>query len=198
MFCGLRWQLTKKSEFGDPVDIDASCVKFSRTGKMLGAVYFVEEYDEANQIRHSGDQIAGPDFDSPRKPRKGEEDIMDCEKITFKLSKVQPNVHVLFFVITIFTAGINNFKEVHECSVRLVDSTEDREYCMFTKKDMLTGNAVVAAMLFRKGDKWCFKAIDQCENIPEHSTYRLLEPQLTTLCKQTMEVSEVSSPRMSA
>merc|ERR1719217_748853 len=175
MFCGLKWEVSAGSK---GVDIDASCVKFDREGRCLGAVYFADKEDHENGIRHSGDQVTGELTTS----------VHDDEAISFRLSGIKPEIHFLFFVVTIFSSGVHSFQDVNACSARLVDSTQNLEMCKFSKKDVGKGNALVIAMLFRKGGRWYFEAVDRVYQIQEHGTYRALEPQLMRLCKQKKEV----------
>merc|ERR1719217_277129 len=162
LFCGLKWEVGAGSK---GVDIDASCVKFDKEGRCLGAVYFADKEDHENGIRHSGDQVTGEMTTSP----------LDDEAISFRLSGIKPEVHFLFFVATIFTSGVHSFQDVKHCSARLVESNTDSELCKFQKGDIGTGNALVIAMLYRKGGSWHFEAVDKCYQIQEHGTYRALE-----------------------
>jgi len=177
LFCGLKWEVAAGSK---GIDIDASCVKFDKEGRCLGAVYFADKEDHENGIRHSGDQVTGEMTTSP----------LDDEAISFKLSGIKPEVHFLFFVATIFTSGVHSFQDVRRCSARLVDSSNETELAKFDKGDIGTGNALVIAMLYRKAGFWHFEAVDKCYQIQEHGTYRALEPQLHRLCRQKKEMTD--------
>lgn len=182
LFAGLFWQVEHRHHRGDltaSVDIDASCVKFDREGTNLGAVYFAEKHDHINGIEHSSSQALGGGSG-------------DSEQISFKLSQLQENVHVLFFVATMFSSTsseIYSFKDVGQCSVRLVDVDDgNKELLKYEKPDIGSGNALVVAMLFRAKDGWCFKAIDECYQIQDHATYRALESKLHRFWRQTVEI----------
>merc|ERR1719399_2705438 len=123
LFCGLKWEVSLGSK---GVDIDASCVKFDKDGKCLGAIYFADKEDHENGIRHSGDQVTGELTTS----------VHDDEAISFKLSGVKPEVHFLFFVATIFSSGVHSFKDVSQCSARLVDATTNTELLKFQKQNI--------------------------------------------------------------
>jgi len=178
LFCGLKWEVGAGSK---GVDIDASCVKFDREGRCLGAVYFADKEDHENGICHSGDQVTGEMTTSP----------LDDEAISFRLAGIKPEIHYLFFVATIFSSGVHSFQDVSQCSARLVDAGNDSELLQFNKTNIGSGNALVIAMIFRKGGKWHFEAVDKCYRIQEHGTYRALEPQLHRLCVQHREVEGV-------
>merc|ERR1719265_2872454 len=175
LFCGLKWEVAAGSK---GIDIDASCVKFDKEGRCLGAVYFADKEDHENGIRHSGDQVTGEMTTSP----------LDDEAISFRLSGIKSEINFLFFVATIFSSGVHSFQDVRECSARLVDSSTDTELLKFQKSNIGTGNALVIAMIFRKGGRWHFEAVDKCYQIQEHGTYRALEPQLHRLCRQKKEL----------
>merc|ERR1719161_156434 len=175
LFCGLKWEVGAGSK---GVDIDASCVKFDKEGRCLGAVYFADKEDHENGIRHSGDQVTGEMTTSP----------LDDEAISFRLSGIKPEINFLFFVATIFSSGVHSFQDVSSCSARLVDQSSETELLKFEKSNIGTGNALVIAMIFRKGGKWHFEAVDKSFQIQEHGTYRALEPQLNRLCRQKKEL----------
>merc|ERR1719420_119852 len=175
LFCGLKWEVGSGSK---GLDIDASCVKFDKEGRCLGAVYFADKEDHENGIRHSGDQVTGEVTLSGN----------DDECISFKLSQIKPEIHFLFFVATIFSSGVHSFQDVNQCSARLVDASTDSELLKFQKQNIGSGNALVIAMIFRKGGRWFFEAVDKCYQIQEHGTYRALEPQLNRLCRQKKEL----------
>jgi len=175
LFCGLKWEVGPQSK---GVDIDASCVKFDKEGRCLGAVYFADKEDHENGIVHSGDQVTGEMNTSS----------VDDECISFRLSGIKQEIHFLFFVATIFSSGVYSFQDISQCSARLVDSSSNTELLKFQKKNIGSGNALVVAMIFRKGGRWQFEAVDRCYQIQEHGTYRALEPQLMRLCKQKKEV----------
>jgi len=177
LFCGLKWEVGTGSK---GVDIDASCVKFDKEGRCLGAVYFADKEDHENGIRHSGDQVTGEMTTSP----------LDDEAISFKLSGIKPEINFLFFVATIFSSGVHSFQDVSSCAARLVDANNETELLKFEKSNIGSGNALVIAMIFRKGGKWHFEAVDKCYQIQEHGTYRALEPQLHRLCRQKKELED--------
>lgn len=181
LFCALRWRMKEQGR-GTPetCDIDLSCVKFNRTGECMGGIYFTEPEDALNGIRHSGDDVMG------------DTGLEDNELITLQLSNVQPTVHALVFLMMIYSSE-QSFDDIQQCYVRLVDATDNkRELCRYEKDFMEPGtNALIAAMLYRRGRRWCFKAIDECFALPAHSSYRKLIPQMRELLTlSTMESME--------
>jgi len=186
MFCGCSWQMRDKSR-GDPedlCDIDLSCAVLNQAGDCLGAVYFATECDE-NGLEHSGDAISGK---SPRKTGNRQRvGTNDNEVIRLKLSDVKSKVHALIFVVTIFGKNHESFGDVQQMCIRLVDvDMGDREICRFEKQDLhLQANALIAAMLYRQGNSWVFKAVDESYWLDqEHQSYRALHPQLKELVRK--------------
>mmetsp|Transcript_30828 Transcript_30828/g.88352 ORF Transcript_30828/g.88352 Transcript_30828/m.88352 type:complete len:475 (+) Transcript_30828:56-1480(+) len=177
LFCGLRWRMKLSPRPGgavDMCDIDLSCVKFARGGACLGGVYFNEKEDADNGIYHSGDEVTG------------QEGLVDNELITFRLCDLKPSVHALLFTMTIYSSG-RSFDDIEQCYLRLVDGTDgNKEFCRFEKDALTPGaNALIAAMLYRTGKKWCFKAVDEIFTLPPNSSYRKLVPQMSDSVLQT-------------
>uniref|UniRef100_A0A7S0FWW7 TerD domain-containing protein n=1 Tax=Pyrodinium bahamense TaxID=73915 RepID=A0A7S0FWW7_9DINO len=175
LFCGLRWRMKQSiHDAVDTCDIDLSCVKFGRAGECLGGVYFHEKDDPDNGIHHSGDEVIG------------EARPVDNEVITLRLSDIGPNVHALFFTMMIYTSG-KSFGDIQQCYIRLVDvHNGTKEHCRYEKDRMDPGhNALIAAMLYRMGSQWCFKAVDETFALMENPTYRHLIPQMADIVLQT-------------
>merc|ERR1712187_978083 len=93
----------------------------------------------------------------------------DNEKFILKLCNVQPTTNFLVFVLNIATTGVS-FKDMTYVDLRLVDSSDKRELGLFNmSNEVLTGrhtkktkgNALIAGMLFREGETWCLKRIQE-------------------------------------
>lgn len=164
-------------------DSDLSCVKFGHSGECLGGVYFNEKDDLDNGIQHSGEDIIG------------QAAVVDNELITFRLSNVRPNVHALIFTMLIYSSEYS-FSDIQQCYIRLVDVSEGmKEFCRYDKDNMEPGaNALIAAMLYRSGGEWCFKAIDESFTLPPNSSYRKLIPQMSDCVFQTGTLAQPSGP----
>jgi len=172
LFCGLHWRVRANVS----CDIDVSCVKYTHSGQCLGAIYFNERQDMANGIWHSGDECTGNNAVAADG---------DNERVHFKLSSIRSYVHALFLTATIWSKDCN-FSDVEECSVRIVDNTNTSEFCRYEKHDIVKqeGNALIVAMIYRTGDQWYFKPVDECYHIQHHSTYRELDKHLQQLCQR--------------
>lgn len=180
LFAGLYWSFHPSARSANPADLDLSAVKYDVKGNDLGAIYFASNNDVRNKIEHSGDKTGG--------------DGESMEKISFKLSNIQKEVHAIFFCATIFS--LTSLKEVKQWSIRIVDEElkdDNREILRYEKQDVPTTgeyNALVIAMMFRRGDDWCFKAIDDWHQIKPHGTYRDLNPIFKRIWRQTTEVMQ--------
>ena len=95
---GLAYELHDPSLRG-ALEIDGSCVKFDRDGRCLGAVYFADKEDTESGITHYGLHTG----------ELGSFAHGDDDQIRFNLSKIQPHIHVLFFVVTLFGEGLDAF-----------------------------------------------------------------------------------------
>jgi len=167
LFCGLSWKVKQLGRLQDAVDLDVSVVKFNKKGRCQGVVYFADKDDTANGIRHGGDEVVGSTDNAGG----------DSERITFRTSTIRPSVDVLVFVATIFSAGVTCFDSVEAFSVRVGEMGPDgqtKELCKYDKGGATSGNALVVAVVYRRGNRWAFKAIDEAVNIQEHATARSL------------------------
>lgn len=177
LFCGLRWRMKRHAGAPETCDVDLSCVKFSKFGECLGAVYFNAKDDAENRIYHSSEEVTG------------QAGLVDNELITFRLANIRPNVHALVFTMTIYSSG-ESFDDIEQAYLRLVDlSDENKEICRYARGVMVPGcNALIAAMLHRKeedSNTWCFKAVDEVCQLPPNSSYRKLIPHITELFEST-------------
>jgi len=86
---GLTYELHDPQQRG-MLEIDGSCVEFDSQSRCCGAVYFADKEDAENGIIHYG--LHWGDLGSYAQA--------DDDQIRFNLSKIQPHIHVLFFVVT--------------------------------------------------------------------------------------------------
>mmetsp|Transcript_30150 Transcript_30150/g.65866 ORF Transcript_30150/g.65866 Transcript_30150/m.65866 type:complete len:462 (+) Transcript_30150:94-1479(+) len=177
LFCGLTWRMNERPGSIDIVDIDLTCVKFSQDGECLGAVYFAKREDFTNGIRHSGDEAIG-----------NEKKNADLEYITLKLANVRSNVFALVFVVMIYTSG-RSFDDVEMYRARLVDIDDGKkEFCRLESNKLAVGrNALISCMLYRRGKRWAFKAVDSFHTVPAHSSYRKLVPEIQEAVEQVSD-----------
>lgn len=175
--CSLRWAVTKSGSKSMSCDIDLTAVKFGRSGDCLGAVYFAKKQDKG--IRHSGDDVIG-DVHAAGKP----------EKVFVRLNEIKSNIHAIVFVVMIYSG--EKFDDLTSYCMSLANASDgNKEFCRYKKKHTKDGaNAQIASLLFRSGNKWYFKAIDQCHSVPANSSYRkLMGPMQDIVAKQLSEMN---------
>lgn len=140
----------------EDVDLDLSAIMFDKNGKHLSTVYYGRTHELG--IKHSGDDRGGDD----------EDDGKDNETIFIELSKTQPSVSKIVFVLVSFRghrfgalpyAGINLYDGVNEKTKTVlattnVDLSKDISYS--DKVSM-----VFAALSKDESGSWSYKAI--CE-----------------------------------
>jgi aquaporin Z len=181
---GLSYELHDPSLRG-MLEIDGSCVKFDNTGRCCGAVYFADKEDGDNGIVHYG--LHTGELGSPY--AHGDDD-----QIRFRLERLRPNVHFMFFVVTLYSDGHHVLQAVRKCQARLLNQSAPSnasEVLQFTRTfgPAESGNAYVIGMLMRTKEGWAWEAIDKSYTLLEAGTYRMLEPQLQRLCLQKLETA---------
>jgi len=185
--CTVKWAVAM-SKPGQPsaVDIDLTCVKFGRSGDCLGAVYFAKKVDQG--IKHSGDEVTG--FMTNKEEKEGAE----AESVFITLSKVKPNIHALVFVVMIYSG--EHFDDVSKYCLSLTDLEQgQREFCRYQKRNTNdSSNAQIAAMLYRSGDGWCFKAVDECHTVPVNSSYRKLMSPMQAQVARAVDLTPANTP----
>jgi aquaporin Z len=149
-----------------PCDIDLTCVKFGKAGDSLGAVYFAKTGDFG--IRHSGDSVGAAEGKRTQSGSDGE-----SESIILHLNEIKPNVHALIFVVMIYSG--ETFDDCKKYTMLLHDKSTGKDVCCYQKRRANDGaNSQLAAMLWRSGNEWHFKAVDETHTVPANSSYRKL------------------------
>jgi stress response protein SCP2 len=186
MICGINWHVSPDHTSrggGLGVDVDLSCLKFRKNGRYTGSVYFNTPVDAENGIKHSGDDIMGTASD----------DGGDTEQILFQINNLQRGVDVLLLVATIFSAGVDSFKKLNRFSCHVVDADSNKELCSYRKEQAGGGNAMVIGMIYRRGDRWAFKAIDDTFAVREHATARSLAEKGEIPCDKYVQMALAES-----
>jgi len=128
-------------------DLDVSAVLFDKANKFLEPIYYGRLNSPAHGIHHSGDNLTG-------------EGDGDDEQIKVALTKIGANVHQVFFIVNIYTAG-RTFKRVANPYVRVVDDSTGQELCKFMlKQNSAADNALIISKIHREvGGRWGFHAL---------------------------------------
>jgi len=172
--CEIQWKQTAKKGEGDAfVDVDLSCVKFDRRGECQGAVYFGNQNQEPG-LKHMGDQVQG---------------VSESEAVILNLTEVKPTIQALIFTAIVYSG--QDLKDLQGYTIRLIDTKTQQEFCRFTQDKTPSGcNSIIAATIFRTGNHWAFRAIDEFYKVPINSSYRTLLPSMSNM----MNVQLVIAP----
>ena len=148
---GLGWDVNNTST-GYDFDLDASAFINGENGKILADEYFVfynnlQSPDES--VVHTGDNLTG----------EGEG---DDESIMVDLSKIDPRVKEIVFVVTIHKADERrqNFGQVRNAFIRIYDSTTGAEIRRYDlDEDFSIETAVEFGRIYKRNGQWKFEAI---------------------------------------
>ncbi|MDP3010788.1 MAG: TerD family protein [Methylococcales bacterium] len=151
---GLGWDVAKKGGMlgglfgssGGSVDLDASCVMFDDTNKIIDTVWFRQLKSKDGSIVHTGDNLTG----------EGEG---DDEQIIVDLSRVPSNVKALIFTVNSFTG--QTFDTIESAYCRMVDSSNNKEIARYTLSGKGSHSAQIMAKLYRHNDEWKMHAIGE-------------------------------------
>ncbi len=148
---GLGWDTNKYSSGAD-YDLDASVFLLHEDGRAKGIedfVFYNNPKTPNGAVEHTGDNRTG----------EGEG---DDEQILVDFSLVPPNITRLGITVTIHDAEARaqNFGQVSNAFVRVVDSNDNREVLRYDLgEEFSVETAVVICELYRQGNDWKFQAI---------------------------------------
>ncbi len=183
-FCvGCNWgAIVKKHFFGliksqVDVDIDLSCVLLDGEGNLCDHIYSPLYREEGlsqfglpkgklvtndGALRHTGDDLKGDDG--------GIDDGLDNEIVTVDLTRLDPQVHQIFFFLNI--CGEEDFSQVPYAAIRMFEGTPQRVREVFASYNVAAmpqyagRRAMILGKLSRQGDDWRFSAIgDPTEDV---------------------------------
>lgn len=175
---GVNWgAIEKRGFFGgkkmEAVDLDASCATFDDNNNALEVIYFGNLQARNGSIRHSGDDLTGD---------MGGDDGLDNEVITVDLSRLDPNVSKIAFVLNSFRG--HDFKTIPFASIRIYEGTPSRVNEVFATYDIandasFSGSvSMVMGVFYKRNGEWKFNAIG------EATRDRDLKGTLTTVIAQ--------------
>ena len=151
---GLGWD--SRSTAGDDFDLDASAFVVGGDGNVLGDEWFIY-YGHLNSpdgtVAHQGDNLTG-------------EGDGDDEQIIIDLAKLPANAEKVVLPVTIYEAESRsqNFGQVTNAFIRIVDHTGTELTRFDLGEDFALETAVIFGELYRNGDDWKFKAVGQGYN----------------------------------
>ena len=153
---GLGWDINA-TDTGAAFDLDASVFMLGATGKIPGEQYFVfynNKESPDTSVIHLGDSRTGEGFG-------------DDETVTIDLTKVDPAVQEIVFVVTIHEAESRrqNFGQVRNAFIRIYDTTTNTEVTKYDlDEDFSRETAVEFGRLYKKDGEWRFQAVGQGYN----------------------------------
>jgi tellurium resistance protein TerD len=148
---GLGWNPNEGT--GAQFDLDASAIMIDE-GRVIPNEGFFIFYGNTDSpegaLHHTGDDPTG-----------GNSDGGDDESITVDLSKVDPRIREILFVVTIHDAGTRrqNFGQVRDSYIRLVDNGTGTEVAKYELgEDFSIETGIEFGRLYLRDGKWKFEA----------------------------------------
>lgn len=148
---GLGWD-TNRYHGGNEFDLDASAFltdSEGRVNKEEDFIFYNQLIHPSGAVEHTGDNRTG----------EGEG---DDEQVKIDFSKVPSHINRIAITVTIHDAEARNqnFGQVSNAFVRLVDEENDREVLRFDLgEDFSVETAVVFCELYRHNGDWKFNAV---------------------------------------
>lgn len=149
---GLGWDVATNSAI--PYDLDAEAFMLGADGKVLSDDWFIfynQPMSPDGSCKHCGDNKDG-------------NGVGDDEVIQLQLSRVNPQVAKIAFVISINEAlqRGHNFGGVQNAYVRVVDKATGKELIKFNLTDYFADvTSMTVGELYLKGGEWRFNAVGQ-------------------------------------
>ncbi|WP_300671092.1 TerD family protein [Soonwooa sp.] len=157
---GVNWgAIEKKGFFGtkkEAVDLDASCILYDDGKNELDVVYFGQLKSKDGAVRHSGDDLTGD---------MSGDDGLDNEVITLDLSKLNPNVSHVAFVLNSYKG--QDFGTIPFASIRIYEGTPTRVSEVFATYNIAKGDnfaghvSMVMGIFYKRNGEWKFNAIGE-------------------------------------
>jgi len=148
---GLGWDAKKVQTWWggkreQAIDLDASCILFEQSQRMVDAIWFRQLQSKDGSIIHTGDNRTGA----------GEG---DDEQIIVDLMQIPPNVVSMVFVVNSFSG--ENFSQIENAFCRLVDQRTDREIARYDLSCQGQHTAQIMVKVYRHGGEWKMHAIGE-------------------------------------
>lgn len=151
MTIGLGWDPNEGT--GHDFDLDASAFMIDE-GRLIPAETFFVFYGNTDSpdgsLHHTGDDPTG-----------GNSADGDDESIQVDLSKVDPRINEILFVVTIHDALARkqNYGQVRNSYIRIVDDSNGQEVAKYELgEDFSIETAVEFGRLYKRNDQWKFEA----------------------------------------
>lgn len=145
---GLGWDASAPDD-DDSVDLDASCILFDASGKVVDTVWFGQLKSRDGSVRHSGDNLTGD----------GEG---DDERIHVDLTRVPASVKSLVFTVNSFSG--DDFSDVNNAFCRIVNAASEQEIARYDLSVQGAHTAQIMAKVYRHNGEWKMHAIGENGN----------------------------------
>jgi len=151
MTIGLGWDPSEGTMHD--FDLDASAIMINSERKLVGEEYFIfynNLVSPDGALTHTGDDPDGKSSDGD-----------DDEAIRVDLSKVDPKVEEILFVVTIedFERRKQNFGQVRNSYIRIVDNSSNEEIAKYElDEDFSIETGVEFGRLYKRNGAWKFEA----------------------------------------
>lgn len=148
---GLGWDPNEGT--GYDFDLDASAFMIDSKRQIPSEPFFVfysNTDSPEGALHHSGDDLNGRNSDEG-----------DDESIEVDLSKIDPRIVEILFVVTIYDAQTRgqNFGQVRNSYIRIVDNTTGYEVAKYELgEDFSIETAVEFGRLYKHNNSWKFEA----------------------------------------
>jgi tellurium resistance protein TerD len=148
---GLGWEPNEGT--GGTFDLDVSAIMIDEKRKMPNKDYFVfygNLNSPDNSVTHTGDDPDGTSSDGD-----------DDESIIIDLTKINPSVQEILFVVTIDSAADKkqNFGQVRDSYIRLIDNNTGKEVMKYELgEDFSIETGIEFGRLYRRNNEWKFDA----------------------------------------
>jgi tellurium resistance protein TerD len=149
MTVGLGWD-ANKSDTGGAFDLDASIFMVGTNGKTANDndfIFYNNLTSADGSVKHQGDSLTG-------------EGDGDDEKANVTLSAVSAAIQEIIFVVTIHEGEGQNFGQVSNAFIRIVDDVTGKEIIKYDlDEDYSNETAIEFGKLYRRDGSWRFQAV---------------------------------------
>lgn len=152
---GLGWDPNTSSSSAD-YDLDASAFMLGSNGKIPSDDFFVfygNQQSADKTVASSGDDTTG-----------GNSDGGDDETLTVDITRLDPRIEQIVFVVTIYEAvkRKQNFGQVRNSYIRIYNAVTQEEICKYELgEDFSVETGVEFGRLYKRNGQWKFEAIGQ-------------------------------------
>ncbi|MEN0056901.1 MAG: TerD family protein [Mucilaginibacter sp.] len=151
MTVGLGWNPNEGTGYDFDLDVSAIMIDANRFVPEDEFFVFYNNVDSPDaSVHHTGDDPSG-----------GNSDGGDDESINVDLTKVDPKIQEILFVVTIHEAQPRrqNFGQVRDSYIRIIDELTGSEVCKYELgEDFSIETAIEFGRLYRRNGQWKFEA----------------------------------------